>query len=140
MPQQVLRTLLRSCSMPLNSWRSASGMAPQATGSNIGTEIECRGSPVAHQHEDDCRNVLLSDLQQMLQPYSVDAQPEGRYANDNRADIRVASGSRLAIPIEIKKYTHRDIWRGVEKTTRGKVHAGPGVWRLWHLSGVLVWA
>ncbi len=81
--------------------------------------------PVAHQHEDDCRNVLLSDLQQMLQPYSVDAQPEGRYANDNRADIRVAFGSRLAIPIEIKKYTHRDIWRGVEKQLVAKYTRAP---------------
>ena len=89
--------------------------------------------PLAPQHEDDCRNALLSDLEQMLQPYNVDAQPEGRYTDDNRADIRVAVGSRLAIPIEIKKNSHRDIWRAVNeqlvaKYTRAPESEGYGIY------------
>lgn len=85
------------------------------------------------QHEDDCRNALLSDLKQMLQPYNVDAQAEGRYADDKRADIRVSAGSRLAIPLEIKKNSHRDIWRAVNeqlvaKYTRAPESEGYGIY------------
>ena len=61
-------------------------------------------------HEDRCRDALLSDLQLRLRlPQGVDAQPEGQYANDKRADIRVSSGD-FQVPIEIKKNMHRDLW------------------------------
>lgn len=70
---------------------------------------------VKPKHENDCRNRLLSDLKKELKRYQVDAQPEPQYAGDKRADIRVAFGSRLAIPIEIKKASHRDIWRAAEE-------------------------
>ena len=59
-------------------------------------------------HEDHCRDALLSDLQQRL-PQGIDAQPEGQYANDTRADIRV-SYEDLQVPVEIKKSMHRDLW------------------------------
>ena len=59
-------------------------------------------------HEDACRDALLSDLRQLL-PDGVDAQPEGHYARDKRADMRVSfNGS--AIPVEIKKDSHRKLW------------------------------
>lgn len=62
-------------------------------------------------HENSCRDALLSDLRQLL-PSGVDAQPEGHYARDNRADIRVFfNGS--AIPVEIKKDSHRRLWSAV---------------------------
>ena len=62
-------------------------------------------------HENSCRDALLSDLRQLL-PEGVDAQREGHYARDKRADIRVSfNGS--AIPVEIKKESHRDLWRAV---------------------------
>ena len=91
--------------------------------------------PTAPQYEDDCRDVLLSDLKQILQTYNVDAQPEGRYADDKRADIRVAFGSRVAIPIEIKRNSHRDIWRAVAeqlaaKYTRAPESEGYGIYLL----------
>ena len=55
-------------------------------------------------HEELCRDALLSDLRQYLPP-SVDAQPEGQYANDKRADIRVTYRD-FQVPIEIKKSNH----------------------------------
>ena len=62
-------------------------------------------------HENSCRDALLSDLRQLL-PGGVDAQPEGHYARDKRADIRVSfNGS--AIPVEIKKDSHRKLWSAV---------------------------
>ena len=73
------------------------------------------GKPIKPQHENDCRDALLSDLTEIFKKYRIDAQPEGRYADDKRADIRVSFGSDLAIPIEIKKNHHRDIWRGISE-------------------------
>ena len=70
-----------------------------------------RGQSPAPKHEDDCRDALLSDLQQCL-PQGVDAQPEGHYANDKRADIRVSYGG-FEVPVEVKKNTHRDLWRAI---------------------------
>ena len=64
--------------------------------------------PTEPKHEDSCRDALLGALRQRL-PREVDAQPEGRYANDRRADIRVACGD-FQIPVEIKKHCHRDLW------------------------------
>ena len=62
-------------------------------------------------HENSCRDALLSDLRQLL-PEGVDAQPEGHYARDKRADIRISfNGS--AIPVEIKKDSHRRLWSAV---------------------------
>lgn len=67
-----------------------------------------RGQSPTPRHEDDCRDALLSDLRQRL-PQSVDAQPEGQYANDKRADIRV-SCEGFQVPVEIKKNAHPKLW------------------------------
>ena len=64
--------------------------------------------PPTPKHEDRCRDALLSDLRQRL-PQGVDAQPEGQYANDKRADIRVSYGN-FQVPVEIKRNRHRDLW------------------------------
>ena len=68
-----------------------------------------QGHPQHPKHEDHCRDALLSDLRHFL-PDGVDAQPEGQYANDRRADIRVARSSDFNVPVEIKKNSHRDLW------------------------------
>jgi hypothetical protein len=64
--------------------------------------------PVSAKHEESCRDALLEALKRRL-PSGVDAAPEGRYAGDRRADIRVAYGG-FNIPIEIKKNSHPDLW------------------------------
>ena len=91
--------------------------------------------PVAPRHEDACRDTLLSDLQKRLAPLGIDAQPEGQYADDNRSDIRVSvgGGSGFAIPIEIKKNTHRDLWRAIRdqlitRYTRDPLADGFGIY------------
>lgn len=92
------------------------------------------GQPKAPQHEDECRNRLLSDLSKILgRDYQIDAHAEGRYADDRRADIRVSYGANLAIPIEIKKNSHRELWRGiteqlVPKYTRDPKADGYGIY------------
>ena len=59
-------------------------------------------------HENRCRNRLLDALRPQLPP-GVDAQPEGHYAEDKRADIRV-SYADFAIPVEIKNNRHPRLW------------------------------
>ena len=70
------------------------------------------GKPPAPKHEDACRDALLSDLRECL-PQGVDAQPEGQYARDKRADMRV-SCLDFQIPIEAKKNGHRDLWSAMK--------------------------
>ena len=86
-------------------------------------------------HEDECRNALLSDLQQRLGPLDIDAQPEGRYADNKRADIRVAFGGAegFQVPIEIKKNSHANLWRAIHqqliaKYTRDPLARGFGIY------------
>ncbi len=64
--------------------------------------------PVEPKYENSCRDALLGDLRPRL-PVDADAEPEGRYANDKRADIRVAFGG-FHIPVEVKKNNHPDLW------------------------------
>ena len=72
------------------------------------TEDKERNEP---KDENACRDVLLPLLRHRL-PAGCDAQPEGQYAKNRRADIRVASGV-WNVPVEIKKNRHSDIWRTV---------------------------
>ena len=91
--------------------------------------------PVTPRHEDACRDALLSDLRQRLAPLGVDAQPEGQYADDKRSDIRVSvgGGNGFAVPIEIKKDTHKDLWRAIRdqliaRYTRDPLADGFGIY------------
>ena len=68
--------------------------------------------PRTPRHENFCRDALLSDLRERL-PEGIDAQPEGQYARDKRADIRVACQD-FQVPIEVKKNGHRDLWSAMK--------------------------
>ncbi len=63
--------------------------------------------------ENDCRNALLSDLKKFLEPLGVSAVPEGRYADDKYADIKVIAAPHQ-IPIEIKLQNSPDLWTAIE--------------------------
>ena len=63
--------------------------------------------------EDPCRDALLSDLQFLLEPHDVDAQPEGHHAEDARSDIIAVHGTR-AVVVEIKKTDSKDLWTAIE--------------------------
>ena len=90
------------------------------------------GRPCKPKPENSCRDAMLSDLRQRL-PGNVDAQPEGQYARDKRADIRVSSGRVFQVPIEIKKNNHPDLWNAIRtqliaKYTRDPDAAGQGIY------------
>lgn len=69
---------------------------------------DSNGQPEKPKNENSCRDALLSDLKERL-PEGVDAQPEGRYAHEGRADIRVAYQD-FNVPVEVKKNSHADLW------------------------------
>jgi hypothetical protein len=79
--------------------------------------------PTKPKHEDSCRDALLTDLKKRL-PAEVDATPEGRYAADNRSDIR-ASCSGFNLPVEIKKNSHPDLWTAIRRQLIGKYATDP---------------
>ncbi|MCY4596100.1 MAG: hypothetical protein OXC19_15045, partial [Bryobacterales bacterium] len=61
--------------------------------------------------ENPCRDALREILSQRL-PDGCEVQREGQYAANRRADLRIVSGKRN-IPVEIKKNSHRDVWRAI---------------------------
>ena len=95
-----------------------SGIAVDIKGSNsdlwrqFWDENEYR-HPTELRHEDTCRDALLAMLQARL-PSDVDAAPEGHYASDKRADIRVSYGG-FNVPIEIKKDSNPHLWSALRK-------------------------
>lgn len=76
-------------------------------------EIEDRPEEWKPKHENACRDALLAMLRPLL-PQGCDAQPEGQYARNRRADLRVACG-RWNVPVEIKKNRHADLWRAARE-------------------------
>lgn len=78
--------------------------------------------------ENDCRDALLSDLNERLGKLGIDAQREGNYADDKRSDIRVAFGGAngFNVPIEIKKDSHADLWRSIHEQLIPKYVRDPG--------------
>lgn len=87
-------------------------------------KFDSRDKPRKPMHEDDCRDRLLSDLQTRLQGLGIDAQPEGRYADDKRADIRIAYHG-FNVPVEIKKSCSRDLWSAIEDQLISKYTPDP---------------
>ena len=84
------------------------------------------------EHEDTCRDRLLSDLERDLTRFGIRAEPEGRYTDQKRADIKVIA-DQTAIPIEIKKSPHRELWTAIRtqlmaKYTRDPEAEGHGIY------------
>lgn len=73
--------------------------------------------------ENACRDALLSDLEVRLGKLHIEAQKEGNYADEKRADIRVSFGGAngFNVPIEIKKdnykshtkSSHDNLWSAI---------------------------
>lgn len=89
--------------------------------------------------EDDCRDTLLSDLKQRLLRLGVVAEPEGRYADERRADIKVIAPPHH-IPIEIKREKHADLWKAIgnqliAKYGRESTSDGYGIYLIFWFTG-----
>jgi hypothetical protein len=78
--------------------------------------------------ENDCRNALLSDLQERLGRLGVDAQRESSRADNKRADILISYGGAngFNVPIEAKKDDNPDLWRAIHEQLIPKYVRDPG--------------
>ena len=88
-------------------------------------KIDENNKPVSPQHEEECRNRLLSDLQERVKHLGIDAHPEGRYADANRSDIRIICNG-YNVPVEIKKSDSSDMLSGIKKQLIPKYTRDPG--------------
>ena len=96
------------------------------------------GRPQKPKHEESCRDALLSDLSQRL-PEGVNGEPESRYANRTRADIRVTYQG-FSVPVEAKKSTHRDLWSALRNQlitdyAREPASGGHGIYLVFWFGG-----
>ena len=87
--------------------------------------LDGHNHPTRPRPENASRDAVLSDLNQRLVGLGVDAQPEGVYADDKRADIRV-SFEGFNVPVEIKRSCHRDVWSAVREQLIAKYTRDPG--------------
>lgn len=89
---------------------------------------ESNKKPLRPKPENDCRDMLLSDLIERIGRLGIDAIKEGYYADDKRADIRVSFGGAQGfnVPIEIKKDNHSDLWRAMHEQLIARYTRDPG--------------
>jgi len=78
--------------------------------------------------ENDCRDILLELLREKLRPTAVDAQPEGEYRENKRADIRASFGGTggFNVPIEIKRDSHDNLWHALRDQLMAQYTRDPG--------------
>lgn len=81
------------------------------------------GQPDRPKREESCRDALLKSLRTLL-PDGVDAQPEGQYAANRRADIRLSCAD-FHVPIEIKKQSHPALYRAARDQLVAKYAQDP---------------
>jgi hypothetical protein len=66
--------------------------------------------PNSPRAENLCRDHLLLRLRSRLSRIGIACDPEADYVKDKRADIRISYRTDFALPIEIKRESHDDLW------------------------------
>lgn len=69
----------------------------------------------SQREENLCRDTLLRWLRAALLPYGIMCEPEVDHSGDKRADIQVSYGTDLSLPIEIKRDSHKDLWKSADE-------------------------
>ncbi|UCV13728.1 NACHT domain-containing protein [Quatrionicoccus australiensis] len=81
--------------------------------------------PSGKREENYCRDVLLRRLRASSATFGVDCQPEGDYANDKRADIRLSYRNDFEVPIEIKRDDNRSLWSALRSQLMSQYTTSP---------------
>lgn len=71
--------------------------------------------PVSQREENLCRDNLLRWLRPRLTPFGVEIENEVDHAGDKRADLRLSYRNRFQLPIEIKRDSNADAWKGLRQ-------------------------
>lgn len=72
-----------------------------------------QGKPVNQRDENLCRDTLLSRLRPRLNAHGISIDPEVDHAADKRADLHLNYRNQFALPIEIKRDSHSELWRAL---------------------------
>ena len=81
------------------------------------------GRPTTPKPEQSCTRALLRELRRVLPP-TLSVEPEGRYPNDARADIRVAHED-YHVPIEVKRNNNAELWHAPKTQLMAKYASDP---------------
>ncbi len=87
--------------------------------------VDQHNRPLTPRPEAACRDALLSDLSSRLLQHEIEVQPESRYADDKRADIRVSYG-RYNVPVEVKRSCNRSLWSAIQSQLKTRYIRDPG--------------
>jgi len=84
-------------------------------------------NPTGKREENLCRDALLTRLRKRFgsATFGIDCQPEGDYANDKRADIRLSYRNEFELPIEIKRDDNGKLWSALRKQLIGQYTIAP---------------
>lgn len=66
-------------------------------------------------HENECRDIFLSELKSRLSPHGVECAPEAQYVNNKRADIRASFSNKFSVPMEFKCDWNKDLWTSLHE-------------------------
>jgi hypothetical protein len=72
-----------------------------------------QGKPVSQRDENLCRDELLQRLRPRLSAQGVSIDPEADHAADKRADLQLDYRNQFALPIEIKRDSHPELWKAL---------------------------
>ena len=87
--------------------------------------VDSHNIPLKPKPENACRDALLSDLNYRFTQLGIDGQPEGRYVNEKRSDIRVSYAS-FNVPIEIKVSSNPKLWSAIRTQLINDYSQDPG--------------
>jgi hypothetical protein len=73
-----------------------------------------KGRKLSQREENLCRDALLTRLKAQLSPYGIVCTPEVDHSGDKRSDIQVSYRSDFSLPIEIKRDSHKDLWKAAD--------------------------
>ena len=91
--------------------------------------LDPNGLPTEPRPENACRDTLLATLRERLVlrerlPVKVNLSPEAAYVSGWRVDIR-AEDPDFNVPIEVKRNSHRDLWRALRSQLIGQYTTDP---------------
>ena len=102
--------------------------------------VDSYDRPLTPKPEEACRDALANLMRERLRNFQIECTAEARHINEKRSDI-VCTYSTWAIPIEIKKDDHKDLWRGITEQLLPKYSIDPraqglGIYvALWFVGG-----
>ena len=85
--------------------------------------VDGYGRATSPRPENACRDTIIGMLHGRFEALQVDA--EVRYAEDKRADIRIAADG-MGIPVEAKRSCHRELWSAMRTQLIAKYTRDPG--------------